>query len=118
MSSNPNRMPGKTIIDESQVRRLIRIGMSNVDIAKRLTISAPAVSNIKRKAIREMNEKSFRGQISKAASEIERSPQKVCCTYCSLEPGIAFHKEVTVLEGAKEQPFLTIPTGWGESVSD
>lgn len=46
--------------------------------------------------------------------EDERTPQKVCCTYCSLEPGMAYHKEITVLEGVQDRPFRTVPTGWSE----
>ncbi len=44
----------------------------------------------------------------------ERTTQKVCCTYCSLEPGPYYGAEVTKLEGVQDRPFRTVPVDWGE----
>lgn len=37
----------------------------------------------------------------------ERSPQKVCCTYCD----VALKQMVTVLE-SQEVPYRKVPVGW------
>ncbi len=46
-------------------------------------------------------------EMLKVLSE-ERSPQKVCCTYCD----VALKHEITVLEGVKEVPYRGVPVGW------
>jgi len=58
----------------------------------------------------ERNNKTDYRQIKKAADRVGRIEQKVIGEYLDMEMGCM----VKVLEGIKDTPFRTVPTGWSD----
>ena len=83
--------------DYKEISRLIKEGHTDKEIGIRTGSTSNFVNRFRNSGVK--------------VEDMERSPQKICHTYCCLESGLYGH-EIKVLEGVKDVPYSARPVGW------